>query len=82
MGDKANAKMIMACIRTIRGSPNLKYQCLVLCLNVNIPIVAPMLPPIIANAKRVASGIRKAFLRALRLSIPIKANPIIFTTAI
>lgn len=58
----------------------MKYQCFVLCLKINIPSIEPMLPPSIATEKRVASGIRKAFLRALRLSVPIKANPEMFMT--
>ena len=64
------------------GIPILNVMCLVLCLKVYIPMSVPILPPIIENAKRVASGMRKAFLRALRLSFPIKANPIIFTAMI
>ena len=36
----------------------------------------PMLPPIIATIKRVASGIRKALFFALCLSMPMRANPI------
>ena len=62
-------------IRSIKGIPTRKYQCLVLCLKRNIPIIDPMLPPTMATENRVASGMRKAFFLALRLSIPIKANP-------
>lgn len=59
------------------GKPSIKYQCLVLWRKISIPSIEPRLPPMIAIENRVASGIRKAFLRAFRLSIPIKANPII-----
>lgn len=39
-----------------------------------MPRIEPMLPPIRATIKRVASGIRKAPLIAFLLSIPIRQN--------
>ena len=80
-GDKRKRIIKRTCTKIITGMPILNFRCFVLCLNVYMPMNIPILPPIKENAKRVASGMRKAFLRALRLSFPIKANPIIFTAA-
>lgn len=81
-GDKRKRIIKRTCTKIITGMPILNFRCFVLCLNVYMPMNIPILPPIKENAKRVASGMRKAFLRALRLSFPIKANPIMFTVMI
>ena len=65
----------------IKGIPYTKERCLVLWRKVYIPKMEPMLPPITAMIKRVASGIRKALFFAFYLSMPIRANPIRLTAA-
>lgn len=59
--------------------PMVNFRCLVLWRNTYIPTNEPMLPPIIAIQNKTASGIRKALLFALSLSIPISKNPIKLT---
>ena len=44
-----------------------------------MPKMEPILPPMMATIKRVASGIRKAPFMALRLSMPMRAKPSRFT---
>ena len=64
------------CINKITGIPIVKVLCLVLWRKRYMATIEPMLPPIIATRKRVPSGIRKALLFALNLSIPINENAI------
>ncbi len=59
-----------------KGKKIRKYQCFVLCLKANIPMVEPSPPPKIAIRNRVDSGILHSFLFARRLSIPMNIKPI------
>jgi len=79
MGAFSSKTIRTTCNINIAGIPYTKEKCLVLWRKVYIPAMDPMLPPISATIKRVASGIRKAPLIALRLSIPIMRNPTKFT---
>ena len=69
IGDICSTIIPIICKIKIRGIPYTKYQCLVLWRKVYMPKIQPMLPPIIAMVKRVASGIRKALFLALSLSL-------------
>lgn len=69
IGSMNKAIIPIICRIRIRGIPYTKCQCLVLWRKVYMPAMQPMHPPIIAIAKRVASGTRKALFLALSLSV-------------
>ena len=68
------------CKTKITGKPMENLSFLVLCLNVYIPAIAPILPPIIAKTSNVCSGILHFPYLAFRLSIYIARNAIKFIT--
>lgn len=81
MGDLKSTMIAITCKSRMADMPYTKYQCLVLWRKTCMPRMEPRLPPIIAIIKRVDSGILQSLLMALRLSMPIIANPKRFTTA-
>lgn len=62
------------------GTPSLNFQCFVLCRQTNIPLHAPMLPPIAASISKVASGILHNPFLAFSLSMPYTMNVQALTT--
>ena len=62
------------CISRMAGMPYLNFLCIVLWCQTRIPVHAPMLPPITASDKSVASEMRHLAFLALYLSMPYTMN--------